>query len=154
MQKKSIFLILLSLFLAGCETIRPSSLECNNRITAVEEGSRVTLRTLENGNTAQARLNGVLASCSEKDEIVHMRLKIGLKIVRDKDKSRKAVTLELPLLIAILTSQDEVKSYESVSYKMAFPEKKEVIYPVINAKVKKPNSGRVVISLAPKVVKP
>ncbi len=154
MQNNSIFLILVSLFMMGCETIRPSPLECTSRITAVEEGSRVTLRTLEDGVTAQARLNGVSALCSEKDKTVRMRIKIGLKIVRDEDKNKEAVTLELPLLIAILNSQDEVKSYESVSYKMAFPEKRAVIYPVINAKIKKPNSGRVIISLAPTVVKP
>ena len=54
----------------------------------------------------------------------------------------------------MLDSKDEVKNYESVSFKMAFPENKEVIYPVINTKIKKPNSGRVVISLAPEIVKP
>ena len=54
MQKKSIFIIMISLFLVGCETIRPSYLECDNRITAIEEGSRITLRTLDNGATAQA----------------------------------------------------------------------------------------------------
>ena len=153
MQNKSIFIILSSLFLVSCETIRPSLLECSNHITAVEEGSRVTLRTLENGTTAQARFNGVSALCSEKNDIVHMRIKVGLKIVRDKKESEEAVLLELPLLIAVLGPQDEVKSYESTSYRMAFPEMKEVIYPVVNAKIKKPNSGRVVITLSPDVVK-
>ncbi len=154
MHNKSIFLILLTLFLIGCETLMPSPLECDSRITAVEEGSRVTLRTLENGNTAQARLNGVSAVCSEKDDIVHMRIKVGLKIVRDINEKSEAVVFTLPLLLAVLNSKDEVKSYESVSFKMAFPENSEVIYPVINTKIKKPISGRVVISLAPETLKP
>ena len=154
MQNKSIFLIFLSLFLAGCETIRPSYQECNNRITAIEEGSRVTVRTLENGNTAEARLNGVTALCNEKDEIIKMRIKLGLKVARDTVQSRESVILELPLLIAILNSKDEVKSYESLSFKMAFPENKEVIYPVINTKVEIPNYGRVVISLVSEIIKP
>ena len=154
MQNKSIFLILFALFLFGCETFRPSTLECDSRITAVEEGSRVTLRTLENGTTAQARLNGVSAVCREKDDIVHMRIKVGLKIIRDTFEKSEAVILELPLLLAVLDSKDEVKSYESLSFKMAFPENKEVIYPVINTKIKKPNSGRVVISLALEILKP
>ena len=154
MHNKSIFLILLTSFLIGCETLMPSPLECDSHITAVEEGSRVTLRTLENGNTAQARLNGVSAVCSEKDDIVHMRIKVGLKIVRDINEKSEAVVFELPLLLAVLNSKDEVKSYESVSFKMAFPENSEVLYPVINTKIKKPNSGRVVISLAPETLKP
>ena len=154
MHNKSIFLILLTSFLIGCETLMPSPLECDSHITAVEEGSRVTLRTLENGNTAQARLNGVSAVCSEKDDIVHMRIKVGLKIVRDINEKSEAVVFELPLLLAVLNSQDEVKSDESVSFKMAFPENSEVLYPVINTKIKKPNSGRVVISLAPETLKP
>ena len=154
MQNKSIFLILFALFLFGCETLRPLTLECHSRITAVEEGSRVTLRTLENGTTAQARLNGVSAVCREKDDIVHMRIKVGLKIIRDTDEKSEAVILELPLLLAVLNSKDEVKSYESVSFKMAFPENKSAIYPVINTKIKKPKFGRVVITLAPDIVKP
>ena len=81
MQKKSIFIIMISLFLVGCETIRPSYLECDNRITAIEEGSRITLRTLDNGATAQARFNGVSALCNERDDVVNMRIKIGLKLV-------------------------------------------------------------------------
>ena len=154
MHNKSIFLILLTSFLIGCETLMPSPLECDSHITAVEEGSRVTLRTLENGNTAQARLNGVSAVCSEKDDIVHMRIKVGLKIVRDINEKSEAVVFKLPILLAVLNSKDEVKSYESVSFKMAFPENSEVIYPVINTKIKKLNSGRVVISLAPETLKP
>lgn len=154
MQKKSIFIIMISLFLVGCETIRPSYLECDNRITAIEEGSRITLRTLDNGATAQARFNGVSALCNEKDDVVNMRIKIGLKLVRDMHQNKEAVTLELPLLIAILDPQDSVKSFESVSYRMAFPEGQEIIYPVINPKIKKPKSGRVILSLSPEVIKP
>ena len=154
MRNKSIFLILFALILTSCQTLRPSTLECDSRITAVEEGSRVTLRTLENGATAQARLNGVSAVCIEKDDIVHMRIKVGLKIVRDINEKSEAVVFKLPLLLAVLNSKDEVRSYESVSFKMAFPENSEVLYPVINTKIKKPNSGRVVISLAPETLKP
>ena len=83
-----------------------------------------------------------------------MRIKVGLKIVRDINEKSEAVVFELPLLLAVLNSKDEVKSYESVSFKMAFPENSEVLYPVINTKIKKPNSGRVVISLAPETLKP
>ena len=79
---------------------------------------------------------------------------LGLKVARDTVQSREAVILELPLLIAILNSKDEVKSYESLSFKMAFPEKKEVIYPVINTKVEIPKYGRVVISLVSEIIKP
>ena len=131
-----------------------SYLECDNRITAIEEGSRITLRTLDNGATAQARFNGVSALCNERDDVVNMRIKIGLKLVRDMHQNKEAVTLELPLLIAILDPQDAVKSFESVSYRMAFPEGQEIIYPVINPKIKKPKSGRVILSLSPEVIKP
>ena len=83
-----------------------------------------------------------------------MRIKIGLKLVRDMHQNKEAVTLELPLLIAILDPQDAVKSFESVSYRMAFPEGQEIIYPVINPKINKPKSARVILSLSPEVIKP
>ena len=154
MQIKSIFVIILSLFLTGCETLRPTWKECSSKVTAVEEGSRVTLRTLENGGEAQARLNGVSALCNEKVDTVVIRIKIGLKLVRDLSQNEDVVGLELPLLIAILDSQDKVESYESVSYKMSFPSRKSTIYPVITPKTQMRKSGRVIISLASEVIKP
>ena len=96
MQTKSIFIIILSLFLTGCETIRPTWKECSSKVTAVEEGSRVTLRTLENGGEAQARLNGVSALCNEKVETVVIKIKIGLKLVRDLSQNENVVDLEYP----------------------------------------------------------
>ena len=79
---------------------------------------------------------------------------MGLKLVRELDQNVAAVEIELPLIIAILDSNDKVKSYESVSYKMAFPENKSTIYPVIKPKTKMPINGRVIITLAPKIIKP
>ena len=154
MQTKSIFVIILSLFLIGCETISPTLRDCSSKVTAVEEGSRVTLRTLDDGGEAQARLNGVSALCNEKADIVSMRIKIGLKLVRDLSQNEDVVELELPLIIAILDLQDTVESYESVSYKMTFPSRTSTIYPVILPKTQVQKSGRVIISLAPKVIKP
>tara|TARA_B100000989_G_C19182316_1_gene320098 strand:+ start:52 stop:516 length:465 start_codon:yes stop_codon:yes gene_type:complete len=154
MQTKSIFIIILSLFLTGCETIRPTWTECTSKVTAVEEGSRVTLRNLENGGNAQVRLNGVSALCNEKAGTVAIKIKIGLKLVRDMNQNEGVAELELPLLIAILDTQDKVESYESVSYKMTFPPTKSTIYPVITPKTQMQNSGRVIISLAPQVIKP
>ncbi|MDC0971462.1 hypothetical protein OAS27_05480, partial [Alphaproteobacteria bacterium] len=82
MQTKPIFVIILSLFLTGCETIRPTWSDCSSRVTAVEEGSRVTLRTPDDGGEVYARLNGVSALCNEKADMVDVRIKIGLKLVR------------------------------------------------------------------------
>tara|TARA_B100001057_G_scaffold458497_1_gene507806 strand:+ start:1207 stop:1671 length:465 start_codon:yes stop_codon:yes gene_type:complete len=154
MQTKYIFVIILSLFFSGCETIRPTFSDCTHSITAVEEGTRVTLRTLDNGDTAQASLNGVSALCNERVDTIDIKMKVGLKLVRKLDQNVAAVELELPLIIAILDSNDKVKSYESVSYKMAFPENKSTIYPVIKPKTKMPINGRAIITLAPKIVKP
>ena len=154
MQTKPIFVIILSLFLTGCETIRPTWSDCSREVTAVEEGSRVTLRTLDDGGEAQARLNGVSALCNEKADIVAMKIKIGLKLVRDLSENENVVELELPLLIAILDPQDKVESYETLSYKMTFPSRTSIIYPVITPKTQVQRSGRVILSLAPKVIKP
>ena len=154
MQTKSIVVIMLSLFLIGCETIRPTFSDCTNSITAVEEGSRVTLRTLDNGERAQASLNGVSALCNEKADIVDIKIKVGLKLTRHLNQNNAPVVLELPLIIAILNPQDKVKSYESVSYKMAFAADQSTIFPVINPKTEMPKDGRVIITLSPIVIKP
>ena len=154
MQTKYIFVIILSLFFSGCETIRPTFSDCTHSITAVEEGTRVTLRTLDNGDTAQASLNGVSALCNERVDTIDIKMKVGLKLVRKLDQNVAAVELELPLIIAILDSNDKVKSYESVSYKMSFPSRKSTIYPVITPKTQMRKSGRVIISLASEVIKP
>ena len=154
MQTKPIFVIILSLFLTGCETIRPTWSDCSSKVTAVEEGSRVTLRTPDDGGEVHARLNGVSALCNEKADKVAIKIKIGLKLVRKLNQNEGVTELELPLLIAILDSQDKVESYESVSYKMTFPSRKSTIYPVITPKTQMQNSGRVIISLASEVIKP
>lgn len=154
MKTKSISVIILSLFLTACETIRPTLSDCSSKVTASEEGSRVILRTLDDGGEAQARLNGVSALCDEKAGIVAMRIKIGLKLVRDLSQNENVVELELPLLIAILDSQDTVESYETVSYKMTFPSRTSTIYPVIIPKTRMRKSDRVILSLATKVIKP
>ena len=154
MQTKPIFVIILSLFLIGCETIRPIWSDCSSKVTAFEEGSRVTLRAPDDGGEVQARLNGVSALCNEKADMVAMRIKIGLKLVRGLSQNENVVELELPLLIAILDSQDTVESYETVSYKMTFPSGTSTLYPVITPKTQMQKSGRVILSLAPKVLKP
>ena len=154
MQTKPIFVIILSLFLTGCETIRPTWSDCSSRVTAVEEGSRVTLRSPDDGGEVYARLNGISALCNEKADMVDVRIKIGLKLVRGLSQNENAVELELPVLIAILDSQDIVESYETVSYKMTFPSGTNTLYPVITPKTQMQKSGRVILSLAPKVIKP
>jgi len=154
MQTKSIMVMILSLVLTSCETVRPTLTDCSNQITAIEEGSRVTLRTVENGTSAEARLNGVSAACNVKTDFVVMHINVGLKLVRSENQADGVAGLEVPLLIAILDSNDEVTGYESVSYKMNFRSGKETMYPVIKPKTEIPINGRVILSLSPVVVKP
>ena len=154
MLQKLIYILAVPLILSGCQSIKPSLTDCSTSLTAIEEGSRVTLRTLENGSLAEARLNGVTALCNVKETETIVKSKVGLKLTRAGSDLETAVLLELPILIAILDQEDTVVGYESLSYQMSFPSNQAIIYPVINPKITIPKYGRAIISLSPTILRP
>ena len=154
MQQKLIALTIgTSLMLAGCSSFRPETYSCNNLLTAPADGARVTLRTLENGKTAEARLNGVSAICENKSDGIEVAIDTGLIVKRDKADDGEVTLAEVPVILALLDDQDALVGNETFSYRIAFDSNVSAVYPVAEFSVIIPMGGRVVMSLAPSVVK-
>ena len=154
-MQKSFFATIIGagLLLAGCSSFQAETYNCNNLLTAPAEGARVTLRTLENGKTAEARFNGVSATCENLDDGIKMKINAGLTVKRSKDDIAEVAPAEVPIILAMLDAQDNLVANESTSYRVAFDNGIIKLYPVANLSVVLPTGGRVVMSLAPQVVK-
>lgn len=141
--------ILAGCLLQACAQLRPSLIDCNDRITAAADGSRVNIRTVDQGQPAEARLNGVEAQCYDRGGETVMQVKIGLKVVRDLALNPEVLDLEVPVISAVLDGADKLVSNRSESFRMAFPASKGVLYPVVKIEMRLPLDGRAVISLSP-----
>ena len=155
MMKSSGFLSVGLLFLAGCSSFGPDPVACSDKITAPIEGARVSLRTIEDtSQQVEVRLNGVSGLCYNNENSVDMDISIGLKASRITDAPSEPLIFEVPVLTAILDSNDSVIETRTSSYQMAFMANKTVFYPVGEMAVTLPSDGRVVLSLASDLVQP
>ena len=142
------------LLLAGCSSFGPDPLACSSKITAPEEGARVSLRTIADPNQqVEVRLNGVSGLCYEDEGAIDMDISIGLKASRITNTPSEPLIFEVPVLSAVLDGNDNVIDTRTSSYQMAFMADKTVFYPVGQMRVTIPADGRVVLSLAPQLVK-
>lgn len=141
------------LLLGGCTAFKPETYNCDDRLTAPAAGARVTLRTLDTGKTAEARFNGVSTVCETKDQTIEMQIKAGLTVKRSEADIGEVAPAEVPIIIAVLDDQETLVQNQSTSYRVAFDSGVTKLYPVANLSVDLPLGGRVVISLAPQIVK-
>lgn len=141
--------ILAGCLLQGCAQLRPSLIDCKGRITAAADGARVNIRTVEQDQPVEARLNGVDAQCYDRGGETVMQVKIGLKVTRDLALNSEVIFLEVPVISAVLDGADQPVSQRSESFRMAFPASKGVLYPVVETQMRLPLEGRAVISLSP-----
>lgn len=135
--------------LGACTSLRPVTYDCSNLVSAPELGSRINLAA-EAGQISTIRLNGVSAICEQDDEEVDIELAVGLKVSRNLQDGAEAALLEVPFIAAIIDERETVTSHESFSYRMAFGDGIDVIYPLVRQDISVPKDGRLVISLVPK----
>ena len=132
--------------LGACSTFEPETYDCSSLVSVPELGARITLAA-ETGELSAIRLNGIEAVCEDDGEKTIVNLGIGLKVSRPVEESGKALLLEVPFIAAKLDSTDTVIGHDSFSYRMAFGEKVDLIYPLMRYELNIPADGRVVISL-------
>ena len=137
--------------LSACASFSPITYDCSNLVSAPEIGARIVLET-ETGQPATARLNGVTAMCVDDNEMVDIELAIGLKVNRSLLEGAEAGLLELPFIAAIIDGQETVAAHESFSFRMAFGDEIDVIYPLVRQDITVPKDGRLVISLLPEAI--
>ena len=154
-MQKQLFAITIgaAMMMSGCSTFQPETYACNNLLSAPADGARVTLRTLENGKTAEARFNGVSAICENQADGIEMAIDAGLIIQRPQSEGEDVTRAEVPVILAILNDQDELVANETYSYRVAFDSNRSTLYPVVQMSVMIPANGRAVISLSPQVVR-
>ena len=134
--------------LAGCGTAS-DAVPCPP-ITASQEGVRVSMRADKTGQLFDVRLNGVEASCSAtKLGSVAMKISVGLKMKRDLGQGIEADIVEIPMMTAIVGSDNRVIDNARVSSKAGFSKNEAVKYPVATLNQILPADARLVISLLP-----
>jgi len=90
--------------------------------------------------------------CVDDDEMVDIELAIGLKVNRSMLEGTEAGLLEVPFVAAIIDGQETVAAHESFSFRMAFGDEIDVIYPLVRQDITVPKDGRLVISLLPEAI--
>ena len=147
------FVTLTVFVLSGCSSFRPEPYACDDKVTAIEIGSRVELVSPDTFQPIMVRLNGVTSLCYQDDDKTVFDVKVGLKITRDLTDSPAVSKFQVPFIIAVIDNSETVTSYESFAYKMALSKQKDSLYPVIDFKTKAPKDGRIILSLTPEIIK-
>ena len=120
------------------------------QLSAPIEGARAFVLTDKHQKMIDVRLNGVSAQCfSESDGNIHMKVKAGLKITRNLKQNANSDVASIPMMTAVLDSDDNVLSNETFGYKVGFDKELERLLPVVEFEMKVPSGGRAVISLTP-----
>ena len=147
------FVAITALMLSGCSNFRSEPYACDDKVTAVEIGSRVELVTPDTVQSIMIRLNGVSASCYiDKDKTI-FDVSVGLKITRNLAESAEVSKFQVPFIIAIIDEGETVVEHQSFAYRMAFAKLTDSLYPVVDFKTEVPKDGRIILTLTPETIK-
>ena len=146
------FVIFTAFVLSACSAFRPESYACDDKVTAIEIGSRVELVTADTFQPIMIRLNGVSASCYSDEEKTVFDVSVGLKITRDLADSPEVTKFQVPFIIAVIEESETVIGHESFAYKMALSKQTDSLYPVIDFQTEAPKGGRIILSLTPETI--
>tara|TARA_Y100000589_G_scaffold264235_1_gene254866 strand:+ start:69 stop:548 length:480 start_codon:yes stop_codon:yes gene_type:complete len=146
------FVTLAASVLSACSAFRPESYACDDKVTAIEVGSRVELVTADTFQPIMIRLNGVSASCYLDEDKTVFDVSVGLKITRDLADSAAVTKFQVPFIIAVIEGSETVIGHESFAYRMALSKQSENLYPVIDFQTKAPKDGRIILSLTPETI--
>ena len=135
-------------FLSSCALL--SDVVSCPSLSAPPEGTRAFVVTDEHRQIVDVRLNGVRAQCTaEANGDVLVAVKAGLKLTRNLAENDKPDIAVVPMITAILDSNDQVVSNDSFGYKTGFDTDLERLLPVVEFELVVPSGGRAVISLTP-----
>ena len=138
--------------LHGCSTFSPESVNCDQRVSAVELGARSSLLATETGEPLEVRFNGVSAFCTNYDTETYIDIKAGLKILRLNSDISEVAELEVPFLAVAGSIEDTILERKSFGFKMAINSKNRTIYPVVDFGITIPSDGRAIILLTPEAI--
>ena len=146
------FVTLTAFLLSACSAFRPDPYACDEKVTAIEIGSRVEFLTADTFQPIMIRLNGVSASCYSDEAKTVFDVSVGLKITRDLSESSEVTKFQVPLVISVIEESETVIGHESFAYKMALSKKKDSLYPIIDFQTEVPKNGRVILALTPEII--
>ena len=137
-----------SLFSYGCagtgETVKCPL------ISAPEEGVRAFVRSKNNEQIFEVRLNGVTANCEPyKSGGTLVNLTVGLKLDRERTERAEADVINVPMMIALVDDQEVVVGNDELGYRVRFDDKPLSQYFTAEFKQVVPANSRLVISLKP-----
>lgn len=135
------------LLLSACSSFEPERFYCNDKLTAVELGSRVQLTATETAQRVDVRLNGVSAECYLENEVTVFEVSAGLKLTRDLAEASDTTQVEVPFLVSVVDDDEQIVGHQSFGYKMAFRKDNGSLYPVAEFDVEAPTDGRIILSL-------
>ncbi len=146
------FVIFTAFLLCGCSSFRPEPYTCDDKVTAIEVGTRMELVTPDIGQPVTIRLNGVSASCYPHQDKTIFDVSVGLKITRDLAYSFEVSKFHVPFVIAVIDESETVFGHESFAYKMALSKRADSLYPVVNFQTEAPKDGRIILSLTTETI--
>jgi Fe-S cluster biogenesis protein NfuA len=143
-------------YLLGCSFVamaacsKSDSVVVCPSVTAPEEGARVFVQADESKQIVDVRFNGVRSSCkAQNDGTIKMEIKAGLKLSRNLNQNALADIVAVPMMTAILDTNDVVISNDVFGYRNGFDKDVAKLYPVAEMDFEVPVGGRIVLSLQP-----
>lgn len=119
-------------------------------LSAPPEGARAFVKTDNQQQVVDVRLNGVSAQCrAESSGTVLMEVSAGLKLTRNLAEGAGQDVAIVPVITAIIDAGETVLSNDSFGYKNGFNTDVDRLFPVIKFDLVVPSDGRAVISLTP-----
>jgi hypothetical protein len=147
-QISFIALVGCSVFLSGCAG-QDEVVICPT-ISAPEEGARALVRSDDAKQVFDVRLNGVNAICTRHNSGGTMvALSVGLKIKRSLAEGAENDVVAVPMMSAIVDTNQRVMSNEEFGYVVGFDKGSDSKFPVAEAEQLVPAEARLVISLRP-----
>ena len=141
-------LFFFSLFSVGCAGT-DETVTCPI-ISAPEEGVRAFVRSKNNDQIFEVRLNGVKAKCEpDKSGGTLVNLTVGLKLNRELAEGAESDAINVPMMIALVNDQDVVVANDDFGFRIGFSASLSRQYPTAEIEQVVPANGRLVISLKP-----
>ena len=144
--------LIIAASLSACSVFEPETYDCSAKVTSYADGVRASLNTQNTGQAVEVRLNGVSAICEDRANDVATQVAIGLKVSRQLDEGAEVSPVLVPMVAAVIASDDSVIATESFVYSMQFTANSQVIYPLVRREFNVPTGGRVILSLTPEVI--